>query len=409
MDTNQKTYLFLQDDAKRWGLAAAVVLYNVRYWLDYHQQEGIHEYDGRTWCFVTAEKLAATLGFLSKDQVRRALDKLAKGGALDKGNHNKSSYDRTLWYTLGKAADPIWQNCQMDDAEKANGRGKGAASYINNSNKNGNTPSTKVAGGGGGFGLTGDPGEPKHPKATTAADRDLAKQLLTATKGLPQRKTGIGANTNLTKWATDIKRLRTQDGYSQDQIDATMGWYCANIGGKYTPRAYSGDAFRRKFPQLLVAATDAQAKDVPPSPAALAIAAKHSSSKLGAAADTLPGAVQRVLDTYGRWRSGWCKYLQELEVRDHKLWSKARWLVDSAKLPLRDTYAGRWCKDAVQSALRWEGWRGDWDAWAVVGDCPQQTDKLAVASLAHSLGSAKLAAKVWDQMKQDQQDLNESN
>ena len=51
-------------------------------------------------------------------------------------------------------------------------------------------------------------------------------------------------------WANDIRLLHEKNKVPIKRIKEVLNWYRKNIGGQYIPEAYSGSAFREKFPKL---------------------------------------------------------------------------------------------------------------------------------------------------------------
>ena len=105
------------DDAKKYGVECAVLLYNFRWWLAKNKANNKHFYEGRYWTYNSVKAFGELFPYLSNDKVRRCLEKLEKSGEIVSGNFNKSHYDRTKWYSL---------NDQMDLACVPNGNGSDA-------------------------------------------------------------------------------------------------------------------------------------------------------------------------------------------------------------------------------------------------------------------------------------------
>lgn len=138
---------FDSDLAEKYGIAEAVILYNLTFWLKKNKANNKHFYDGKHWTYNSVKAFNELFCFLSKDQVRRTLEKLESKGAIVTGNYNQIAYDRTTWYTLsdglysqyidnshvanmpngvGENAKWNWQDCQMELAIVPNGIGENA-------------------------------------------------------------------------------------------------------------------------------------------------------------------------------------------------------------------------------------------------------------------------------------------
>ena len=86
--------------AKKYGIAEAVVLQNIIFWIEHNRANEKHFHDGRYWTFNSMKAFEELFPEFSRDQMRRILDKLRKSGVLLTGNYNTVAYDRTLWYAL---------------------------------------------------------------------------------------------------------------------------------------------------------------------------------------------------------------------------------------------------------------------------------------------------------------------
>jgi hypothetical protein len=128
-------YQFDTEYAKKYGLAEAVILQNIIFWVKKNKANRKHFNEGKHWTYNTVDAFVELFDFLTPKQIRRALDSLRENKALLTGNFNHTRYDRTLWYTLSdelyaKHIDtnhlPFWANGFAPDEEnhlpkKANG------------------------------------------------------------------------------------------------------------------------------------------------------------------------------------------------------------------------------------------------------------------------------------------------
>ena len=55
---------------------------------------------------------------------------------------------------------------------------------------------------------------------------------------------------NLATWAQELRRITTQDGHSEIDIQKTIGWLEKEVLKRYTPKVFSAESFRRKFVQI---------------------------------------------------------------------------------------------------------------------------------------------------------------
>lgn len=105
------------EDAKRYGLAEATILYNLRFWVDKNKANNKHFYDGFYWTYNSVKAFESQFPYLTKDQIRRCLDRLEDMGAIKSSNYNSTPYDKTKWYCVLS---------QIDLANLPNGDGENA-------------------------------------------------------------------------------------------------------------------------------------------------------------------------------------------------------------------------------------------------------------------------------------------
>jgi hypothetical protein len=126
-----------------------------------------------------------------------------------------------------------------------------------------------------------------------------------------------GRAVNLANWAEHFRLLREHDKAPTERIAAALAWYGENIGGQFTPQIFSGEAFRKKFPQLEKQVARDLTLDTPPTPEAVAVAGRLR--MLGwpkGSGEALPAAVQRSLDAYRTWCHRVCEMRRRLKMDD---------------------------------------------------------------------------------------------
>jgi hypothetical protein len=111
--------------ATRFGIAEAVFIENMRFWLLKNETENRNIHKGRAWTYNSAKAFARLFPYLSATQIHRITTKLEEEGVLLVDNFNSNTYDRTKWYSLSD---------EMLFADLQNGACKSAKSlntYIN--------------------------------------------------------------------------------------------------------------------------------------------------------------------------------------------------------------------------------------------------------------------------------------
>lgn len=91
---------FLIEDAKKYGVECAVLLKNIRFWLDKNIANSKHIKEERVWTYNSAKAFKELFPYLTERQIRIRLEKLEAAGILITGNFNEKNYDNTKWYSV---------------------------------------------------------------------------------------------------------------------------------------------------------------------------------------------------------------------------------------------------------------------------------------------------------------------
>lgn len=152
-------HAFSVEDAKTYGIEKAILLYNMRFWLNKNVANDSNIHDGYYWTFNTAKAFAKLFPYMNEKSISRWLLELEKDGVImSSKDYNKHKYDKTKWYTIpseyaiSQNEDSIYQNEQsksqidtrMSQFATSNSHVEQPIPYINtdvnsNVNKNINT------------------------------------------------------------------------------------------------------------------------------------------------------------------------------------------------------------------------------------------------------------------------------
>ena len=116
------------EDAKKYGIVEAVILHNIRFWIMKNKANNTHFHNGEYWTYNSVSAFTELFPYLTKDQIRRALESLENAGAIKTGNYNQSPYDRTKWYCIIPQIDLAKDNFPFGENPKC-------ITYINTDNK----------------------------------------------------------------------------------------------------------------------------------------------------------------------------------------------------------------------------------------------------------------------------------
>lgn len=102
-----KKHIFDTDVAQLVGLNAAVLLENIAHWCEHNAANNTNLHDGHYWTYNSTKAFSELFPYMTVSIIRTALKKLKDNGLILTGNYNKSSYDRTTWYTLTAKAETL--------------------------------------------------------------------------------------------------------------------------------------------------------------------------------------------------------------------------------------------------------------------------------------------------------------
>lgn len=88
------------EEARKYGIEKAVLLYNIRHWLKKNKANGMNIRDGYVWTYNSSVAFADLFPYMTERSIRRWLQELENSGVILSGNYNKNPYDKTKWYTI---------------------------------------------------------------------------------------------------------------------------------------------------------------------------------------------------------------------------------------------------------------------------------------------------------------------
>lgn len=135
---------FDKDIAVQFGIAEAIILNHMQFWIEKNEANGKNFYDGSYWTYNSTKAYAEIFPYFSQRQIQNALKHLRDEGILKTGNYNDVAYDRTLWYAFTEKGISIMQKCKMDYADLSNGLCKNVEPIPDNKTDNINTDSKQI-------------------------------------------------------------------------------------------------------------------------------------------------------------------------------------------------------------------------------------------------------------------------
>ena len=108
-------YYFELKPAMACGVDGAVMLSNLKFWIDKNRANEKHFHDGRYWTYNSVKAFGELFPFWSKGQISTILNRLEKQNYIVSGNYNKSAYDRTKWYALTDKGEQLFGDYGMQN------------------------------------------------------------------------------------------------------------------------------------------------------------------------------------------------------------------------------------------------------------------------------------------------------
>jgi hypothetical protein len=93
-------HCFLVSDAELFGVEKAVILYNLRFWLDKNVANDINLHDGHYWTYNKAKAFALLFPYITARKISKLLRELESSGFIKSGVYNENKNDQTKWYTM---------------------------------------------------------------------------------------------------------------------------------------------------------------------------------------------------------------------------------------------------------------------------------------------------------------------
>lgn len=91
-------------DAEQYGVDIAIILNNIRFWIEKNQANKTNIHDGYVWTYNSASAFSDLFPYWTQNKIQKTLKKMESEGILITGNFNKAGYDRTKWFTLPEYA-----------------------------------------------------------------------------------------------------------------------------------------------------------------------------------------------------------------------------------------------------------------------------------------------------------------
>jgi len=95
---------FNTEIAKEVGVNAAVIFYNISFWIEKNACDNTNLYDNNYWACVSIKDLSEQFEYLTVGQIRTAVKKLIDSNLVIEGHYNYNKLDRRKWYAISEIA-----------------------------------------------------------------------------------------------------------------------------------------------------------------------------------------------------------------------------------------------------------------------------------------------------------------
>lgn len=96
----EKNHSFSVKEAQKYGIEKAIILFNLRHWLEKNQANKTNMRDGYYWTYNSSSAFGELFPYMNERSIRRWLQELEDAGVILSANFNRNKYDKTKWYTI---------------------------------------------------------------------------------------------------------------------------------------------------------------------------------------------------------------------------------------------------------------------------------------------------------------------
>ena len=96
--------------AGKFGILSAVLVSNIKFWIDKNKANNVHFHEGRYWTYNSSSAFSQLFQYATESQIRYALKKLRDEGILMTGNFSDDAKSRTLWYAFTDKGEAMLKN-----------------------------------------------------------------------------------------------------------------------------------------------------------------------------------------------------------------------------------------------------------------------------------------------------------
>ena len=119
---------FNVEAATKYGVACALLLEHIGYWVKRNQANGVNRRNGKYWMYKSVKDFARAYPYFTENQIRRAIEKLRFEGLIVSDHFSTGECTRTLWYTLTRNGRKLISSGGSDLASVPNRTGNEAES-----------------------------------------------------------------------------------------------------------------------------------------------------------------------------------------------------------------------------------------------------------------------------------------
>jgi len=235
--------------AATYGINAAIIIHHFQHWVSVNKRLNRNQHDGKTWTYQTLDEIAAHFPYLSREDVRGAIELLCNGigrrskkeeksfdPVLVKGNYNKKKFDKTVWYAFADESKFLnnsyeRETSQIEGGDLPNPYGRSPTPI----------PDTKP-----------DTKPDKELSLSEVSDCPSAEaaDLVDFFLSLQKENNPKFKDPNKTKWAKTFDLMIRRDNRTPEEIKEIATW--ASKDPFWSGNVLSPDKLRQKFDQLVM-------------------------------------------------------------------------------------------------------------------------------------------------------------
>lgn len=106
--------------ATKYGIAEAILLNNLYFWIKHNSANETNYYDGMYWTYNSVRAYKDLFPYFGEKKLKNALSNLENEELIVTGNYNKLPFDKTKWYAITEKGYSVIEKGLFESTQKDN-------------------------------------------------------------------------------------------------------------------------------------------------------------------------------------------------------------------------------------------------------------------------------------------------